>query len=226
MTNEDNDKRKATDILLSLEAKISAMDGRFRNTENLLKILLSRINTVFKQPQAPQELPKVINKDNFDLRPKTSAFESIAQKNGVEVEESDIEEEDGLFVARPADLSADPSGEDMLEAVVRSNTRGQRGPKIKEKKCSVSQLINRGETPLFLANVEILDENGTVINQGRTNSKGRWMIALAPGEYQVHVLKRFPPDSGRKPVDVTYSISVPPSDKPMELDQLSLSDSV
>ena len=76
---------------------------------------------------------------------------------------------------------------------------------------------NSDNSPIYLANVELLDENGSLINQTRTNTKGRWMMALAPGSYQVHVLKRFPPDSGKSMIDVTYKIDVPDSSVPLEL---------
>ena len=49
-------------------------------------------------------------------------------------------------------------------------------------------------------------------------------MALEPGEYQVHVSKRYPPDSGKESIDTLYRINVPPSDKPLELAPLTLSD--
>ena len=90
-------------------------------------------------------------------------------------------------------------------------------------KSSISQVLkNDDDTPLFLANVEVFDENGELINQTRTNTKGRWLMALSPGDYQVHVLKRYPADSGKVSIDTMYPISVPSSDKPLELDPLSI----
>jgi hypothetical protein len=85
-------------------------------------------------------------------------------------------------------------------------------------------VLSHGESPLFLANIEVLNEEGVLINQARTNTKGRWLMALAPGNYQVHVSKRFPPDSGKLSIDMMYPINIPPSDKPMELDPLLLTE--
>jgi hypothetical protein len=110
----------------------------------------------------------------------------------------------------------------MSESTLRLPARVQRGPKPKGPKSSVTQILNRGNDPLFLANVEVLDDNNDLISQTRTNTKGRWLMALAPGEYRVHVTKRFPPDSGRKSVDTMYQINVPLSDTPLELDPYSI----
>jgi hypothetical protein len=213
--SEEN-KRTATDILINLESEINLLSNRVRNSENLLKLLLAKINgqnTFFgKTVDYPinktveQENITVINKDNFNDRVKTSKFTEIAKANGIDVNN--------------VETSTNSTG--MIEANVRGTARGQRGPKISESKFSVSQLLTDGKTPLFLANIEVLDENGDLVNQTRTNTKGKWLMSLSPGKYDVHVSKRFPPESGKKSIDNTHSIEVYPSDKPVELSPLSI----
>lgn len=254
-----DDKRSATDILLDIEARLGTLDKRVQNSENLLKILLSRVNTSLssgtavqfqllseerqlqpvQQPSVPY-VPSVVNKDNFESRPRTNKFTEAAASHGLNVEDDDInpvdpfesdDEAEALAFAsqfsddslsRPQIIKGEPDI-DLLEAAAsRGNSRGQRGPKTKGAKYSVSQNLVRDNSPVYLATVELLDENGSLINQTRTNTKGRWMLALAPGSYQVHVLKRFPPDSGKKPIDVTYPIVIPQSDKPVELNPFTL----
>ena len=231
----ETDKRKATEILIDLEDRIKVVEKRIQNSENLLKIMLGRMNSVLpntQQPPQPTATPQrqvptaqqaVINKDNFENRPKTSRFAEAAAQQGVPIDnpEPDTQHIKDVFTARPAQ-SGPPDPDDLVEAPIRGNVRGQRGPKSEGKKSSVSQVLSRGDSPLFLANIEVLDEDGVLINQTRTNTKGRWLMALAPGSYQVHVLKRFPPDSGKSPIDTMYPINIPPSDKPMELDPFSL----
>lgn len=198
----EEEKRSATEILLSIEAKLIVLEKRTQNTEFLLKTLLSKTNSTNSNagsipPPVQNTIPvtsNVINKDNFELRPKTNVFAELAAQQGIDL--------------------------DMTEsASIRTATRGQRGPKPSGgQKISVSQILSFGDSPVFLANVEVLNENNELINQSRTNNKGRWMMALAQGSYQVHVTKRFAPDSGKKSIDTTYQIEVPLSDKPLELD--------
>lgn len=226
-------KRTTTDILLDLEARIGVVEKRIQNSENLLKILLSRLNTVLSnsgskttQPEPVPVVPDVVNKNNFESRNRTSEFSKAASKYGIDIDTSDDSDDepeseyiDEVFTAKPA---SSPSDHELLEASSRGNSRGQRGPKLDESKCSVSQVIQKEDTPLYIANVEVFDESGLLINQTRTNTKGRWLMALAPGNYKVHVIKRFSPDSGKSPIDTSYQITVPPSKKPMELDPLNL----
>ena len=228
------DKRTATDILLSIENKLNILEGRVKNSEGLLKILLGRLNdvltpqtpTVAVQP-SPVQTPRipesnVINKDNFETRPKTTKFADAAKKFNIDIEddvEDEIKEIQGIFVAKPQSNVIE--SDDMVEASVRGSARGQRGPKNKATRSSVSQTLSAGSNPLFLANIEVFDQEGSLINKGRTNTSGRWLMTLGPGDYQVHVLKRFPPDSGKTPIDTMYQISVPLSDGPLELDPLS-----
>ena len=212
----DEEKRLATDILLSIESKLITLEKRQQNSENILKILLSKLNRnpsvlpppSITLPERKAILSDTINKDNFDNRPKTNRFAEIAASKGVT-----IDERHGALIAKPAENSGE-----MTESTLRLASRGQRGPKPKGPKSSVTQVLNRGNDPLFLANVEVLDDNNELISQTRTNTKGRWLMALAPGEYQVHVTKRFPPDSDKSSIDEMYQISVPRSDKPLELD--------
>src|SRR5690606_12624399 len=221
------DKRSATDILLGLETKVETLSKRFANVENLLKVLLNNINnqTPKLQPETPKpsKVTGPINKDNFDHRDKTSRFADLAKQHGLDVEREPARNE-SVIEARPSTLPPDPDGDDMIEASSRGASRGQRGAKSSVK-ASVSQILYREDgQPLFLASVEVLDQTGMLINQTRTNPKGRWLMALSPGEYQVHVLKRFPADSGKESIDTTYRINVPPSDKPMELTPLTLNE--
>lgn len=208
------DKRSATDILLSLESKVITMEKRVQNIEYLLKALLGKNNKSQSIPPATLSLSQtaqrtiqndVINKDNFEDRPKTNRFEEMAASHGVKL---------GTY--------EEASSGEMEEAPIRSLSRGQRGPKKSGSKTSVSQILSSGNSPVFLANIEILDDNNELVSQTRTNPKGRWLMALAPGDYQVHVTKRYPPDSGKASIDTMYQINVPPTDKPLELDPFML----
>lgn len=206
------DKRTATDVLLAVEARLISVEKRFQSVEFLLKALLGKLNKSPSLPPPGASVPPstssirsdVINKDNFDSRPRTNVFAEMAASQGIQVEASD-------------ELG-------MTESAVRSASRGQRGPKSKGPKVSVSQVLNRGSDPLFLANVEVLDTNNELVGQTRTNPKGRWLMALSPGNYLVHVTKRFAPESGKMSIDNSYQIKVSPSDKPLELDAVTINE--
>lgn len=249
----DEEKRTATDILLSVESRLTTLEKRIQNSENLLKILLGRLNVIMASGsvgQKPNESispsisvsnetkipgipsipnpnkipfqasvaePKVVNKDNFENRPKTSKFTEAAASYGIEID--DEQDQD----PQESQESKYPKEDDLVASPGRANSRGQRGPKNNTPKVSVSQIVrNENNDPLLLANVEVFDSNGSFINQTRTNTKGRWLLALAPGDYQVHILKRSASDPGKDPIETMYPITVPPVDKPLELDPLNV----
>lgn len=220
----ENVQRAATDILLSIESKLDVLEKRCQNSENLLKLLLGRFNQFLpssqkqsvSQPSIPED---IVVKNNFDNRPKTDKFIQLAAKQGIVINDKADNIPKNIITAVP---QFNDDVDTMTEAKVRGNVRGQRGPKIEGGKSSVSQMLTgNNNVPLFLANIEILNENNELINQTRTNTKGRWLTALAPGNYQVHVVKNFPADSGKKTIDTTYEILVPSSAQPVELSPLS-----
>ena len=202
--------RTATEILVDIENRLISMDKRDINIETLLKLLLAKFN---KNPSMIPQSIKDVSIESSVVVPSVnnSVFERMAADFGIDINSS----QDIIPVAS--------NPEAMVEADVRGTVRGQRGVKaVDNSKASVSQNITKNNLPVLLANVEIFDLNGELVNKTRTNPKGRWLSPLAPGEYKVHIQKEYPADSGRGSVDTTYQINVPRSDKPLELEPLTI----
>lgn len=207
------EKQSATDLLLSLERKIDLILKYYKNMDNNLKLVLNQINSqksenvtiVDKKVSIPEEL-KVINKDNFENRIKTNKFEEFAASRGIDASSETEEESDDK-------LLDSPSGRGNLS---------QRGVKAVTKtggKSVITQsIINKDGNNLYLASVEITDAvTGDLIKQCRTNTAGKWMAQLQPGDYTVKITKQFPAEKNMAPINVTYNVTTPPSLKPMEL---------
>lgn len=98
--------------------------------------------------------------------------------------------------------------------------KNQSSNTVKKGNEMVSQLVQYNDGSLvFMATVEVTDQNGR-INKTRTNTKGRWSLVLGPGDYMVHISTNYPPSAGKKNVDMKYSVNVPPSENPVELNPL------
>src|SRR5690606_21308963 len=133
-----------------------------------------------KKDEISSELePLVINKDNFEFRKKTNKFSEIAKSAGINIEEEIIDKE--------------------------SKNKTSRISRNKQSKYSVSQFITDNDYPVYLANVEIYDTNNKLLNQTRTNTKGKWLMALSPGDYKVHISKSFSKESGKNLIDQIYT---------------------
>lgn len=202
--------RTATEILVDIENRLITLEKRDINIETLLKLLLAKFN---KSPSLIPQAIKDVSIENSVVVPsvKSSVFEKMAADFGI-----DLNSNQNI-------VPVVSNTEAMVEAEVRGTVRGQRGVKtVDNSKASVSQNVTKNNLPVLLANVEIFDLNGELVNKTRTNPKGRWLSPLAPGEYKVHIQKEYPADSGRGSVDTTYQINVPRSDKPLELEPLTI----
>jgi len=202
MSNKDKttkEARSSTDILLELEQKLDTLGKRFQVIEHLQKIILGKLNAkvdvapTLQKTEVKNVNPSVVNKDNFEQRPKTSSFADLAAQHGVKVED---------------DVTTD-----LIEAVDTRevSVRGSRGPVIKHsgQKKNVIQYVRFPDgKPILLASIEILDLNDEILNRTRTNTKGSWKAPLLPGIYKIHLLKNYLGDDSKKPIDLTYEIEV------------------
>lgn len=73
---------------------------------------------------------------------------------------------------------------------------------------------------ILLAQVEIFDEAGELVNKTRTNNQGAWTARLAPGTYKIRVAKTK--TSTKPQVLETYNIMVTSGEGPLPLESRKL----
>ncbi len=209
-------KRSASDVILEMEQTLNTILGHQRNMDANIKILLARsVKQQSSRPAAqpdpipePKPEPEPPPKRGPGRPPKSAKFEDLPKTNIFET----LKKRSGLI---DADLTTEH--DELIEEVVhKGDRRGARNPTKPSGKVSVSQqVLNDEGSPIFLASVEILDMNGALIKQTRTNTKGRWVAPLDPGRYAVHITKRI---QDKPPVDLKFAVEIPETGKPMELD--------
>lgn len=209
--------RKASDVLLDLESRVVRLSGLVQNVDNNVKILLDRLNrqevNVVKPPQRPAPIPP---QQHMMQAPVSAEAPDLPKVQG---------RPQNLFVAKPVpeqpyELDEYGKPELMEEVVHKGKRRDLRQPadSSQSKKVAVSQqLLFPDGKPIFLANIEVMDESGQVIKQTRTNSQGRWLAPLEPGEYTVHIVKRMAAESKKPPVELRFQVQIPESGGPVEL---------
>lgn len=188
--------RKISEVVVELEAKVGRIAGIVQNTDNNIKLILDRLNRLSDK----QKL----------LEPKAESVKALPQS---------IETRPAAMIAKPmrSEVTIEDSEELEEEFIHKGQRRGQRIPPPEQtSKVTVSQqLVLTNGKPVFLANISISDENGTLLKQVRTNNKGRWVAPLAPGRYIVKAVKR---GEGQKiPIDLKYGIEIPDEPGPMEI---------
>lgn len=186
---EDN-PRKASDILLMLEAKVETLSKHIENVDNNIKLILNRLaaNNAIKQGVYSKE--EVISDKNDKIADTMNNIVLEQNKSAKKVEE----EKDYDF----------PQVEDDLL------------PKASGRKVAVQQRITYSDGKnICLANVEIKNSVGQSIKKMRTNAMGKWIAVLEPGNYMVNILKSA--NKTNPDVDLNFPISIPESDRPIEL---------
>lgn len=89
-------------------------------------------------------------------------------------------------------------------------------PNAPARKRVVQEKITYGDGKvIILAQVEIFDLDGNLIDKKKTNSTGKWTVSLLPGKYLVRVAK--PRTSTKPQATGQYEILVLPGDKPLQL---------
>lgn len=187
------DKRTATKAILEIEETLSKMSKFVQNTDNNVKLILDRLNKVTKQLEEnkSKELPKEKTKSKKIIEQPMVAEPFVQQAKSIN------------------ELEEDPLPR-------HTKRRDSRVPVKKTLSVAVSQIIETPNSkPAVLAQVEILNSDGKIIKQTRTNTNGRWVAPLEPGFYTVNVLKRG--DQSKKPMNTSFTIEIPEGDGPLEL---------
>jgi len=208
-----SDDRKATEVLLAIEQRVARLEGFMQNMDNLLKIILNRVNSGATPPAPPVDgAAEAMRK--FDERPKTNFFAQMRAQAGIAEE------------APRQDVSSGPSiGEDdelVTDPLPQGQKRGGRVETSTGDRVRVTQHVTMNDQPILMAVVEVFHKYAKttegeplLVGGGRTKPRGRWMAALSPGEYVVHVMRR-PTETNKRAIDVTYELSVPPANEDYE----------
>jgi len=190
---EENPK-KATDILVEINQKVDKLLGMVANHDLLLKTLNNKLNKT-NIPTENLNIPQVPLKTNIPgLKPGV-----VLGPNGLEQKEIVSDDE---FVQ---------VNTDHLDAEIQ---------KSNGKKVAVQQRVTYADgSNICLANVEITGNNLKAPKKLKTNAMGKWLIALEPGQYVVAITKSA--NKNKQGIAISMNITIPESDKPVELPQLT-----
>jgi len=183
-------ERKATEVLLELEAKIDNALKYMQTIDHNVKLLHNYIIGKTSKPkpeiEESQNVIKAIPSDNEEKKTQGQpTVESFVQVSGSNVKKP-----------------VKPNATDMSS-----------------KKIMVYQKVVYDDAKyVILAKVEVFDESKNLASQTKTDMTGSWRAELRPGKYSAHILKGG--TSNRPVVDKRCEFVVEQSDKPIELEIL------
>lgn len=200
-------ERKSTDILLSLEAKMTESLGLLRNIDNNLKLLLNQKNV---SEQTIKNLQFLVQQTPMPRQPelKMEAPTETAPKPVVKVDQApsvsaSVEAVDFPQVDNPVPVGGPPR-------TVQEKILYEKDGKI-----------------VLLAQVEIFEDEVInnqptlkLVKKTRTNNQGTWTAKLPPGVYKVRVAKQ--PVQNRPAIAKTYEVRVTSGEGPLILESRKL----
>ena len=209
----ENEPRKASDILLDLENKVSALLKAIQSQNFTISLLSNKLNSIIAKldnklvsdavpatevPQFKVEAGNTYPSQNMLINPEdTLPLEESPNTNGFRRTSRPETYAGNAGMSQPFiqvpiknDVIVPKPPTDLVELkqepLIQSRKTG--GPNA----VSVSQrIVDRSGKSVFLANVEIIDlATNNSVDKTKTNGAGKWSSSLVPGEYRVFVRKR------------------------------------
>lgn len=199
----ENQGRKATDVLLSLEAKVDTLISMIRSYDLNQKIMSNKLNSILqiisdnKTSNAPQvTIEAIMNHEDNRKIPISSEHAIPVETNPIGFRRTSRPEtyENTPVPTKKQTLTPPPT-----EAVARVPSQAI-SPKIEEneftdfdeKRGSIpvqQRVVDKNGKSIFLADVEIFTDKGEFVTKTRTNGAGKWQAPLAVGVYRVVIQK-------------------------------------
>lgn len=198
-TSDDEKPRSATEVILSLEQKTDLLFRMLATTDVTTKLMLDRLNKICS-------LLEGIN----------SKFTPPQQNN---LESSDTDE----FKIYKEEVVSEPPV--VVENSPKGNRRTARPETYPEETIEkvipvVQAVLDPNGKSVFMAEVEIVNEDTHVVSKGRTTTAGKWQMPLPIGSYKVSILKRA--TANRKRLEYQGTFTVNSVEKPIQLDPAKL----
>jgi hypothetical protein len=238
----DNGPRKATDVLLEMEAKINALLALVRTQDLNIKVLSNKLNTLMETinnaptTQAPQKIivEAIQNGGTSNFAPERDVFVNPDTK--LEIDDFSKGPKGFRRTSRPESYAGDnsylkrdktpPPPNNTAEVIVPdSATRVQqpaanfqpRSNEIVQNAIPIQQrVVDKNGKSVFLAEVEVIDlSNGTTFTKTKTNGTGKWATALPAGNYKVFIRKRE--SSTKDKIEIAQDIVVDGKQNPLDL---------
>jgi len=237
--------RKATDIILQLEAKIDTLLGMLQAQALDLRVLSNKLNILLESQR--QQLQKVATPSIEAVNSKSSSVD-LERQIAISAEATlPIEQNPQGFrrTSRPETYAGDnaylnrnevstkfpvqiPQKQAVADITVPSEATQdttqfiEHEPAIPSQQNSipvVQRIVDANGKSVFLADVEVTNrDDGKLVHKARTNGTGKWMASLLPGNYRVVLRKRDPVTKAR--VEAAQDIIIDGKTSPINLQML------
>jgi len=186
-------KRTATDVLLSIEEKIDIIYNFMQNLDNTTKLILNRLNN--------------LEKKSVPLEKAVASFGDTVPSVSAPIEDISPKKQKTQTKKNPQKINMPKN---LEENVLRGLDDNKRIISVSQK------ILHPDGTEATFADVEIFNSEGNSITTTKTNTSGRWIKTLNPGNYKAHIAKK---GNGKNynDLNLNFTFTVSDSEKPIEL---------
>ena len=199
------DQRKATEILLDIESRVSRIEGEIKLYNAGQALILKKLNEALSLREPETEAKKTL--------PVPSVQPPI---------EVETNFQNGKRIGRDTETkatNADITFKEFLVQKAQAQEQQKKASHPSGKKLPVVQKIqDTNGKDIFMANIVIAMPDGTQVFSTKTNAMGKWQAQLQPGTYQMRIGKTE--NSTGKRIDITTPIIIPDADGAVELKTL------
>lgn len=182
--------RKATDVLLALEAKVDTLSKLMYSLDLNIKMLMNKMNAISGSQQAmlmPQVQPmfaadpdrEVVQTSQQEVIPLANKMQDFTGHRRTARAESYADDTAAMAVDPRAPMRPE------VQATKQLIDTANAGKKIPV----VQRVSDSSGKDLFMAKVSIFDMNDKSVFETKTSAAGKWQSLLAPGKYKVKIVK-------------------------------------
>jgi hypothetical protein len=208
----EKEGRKATDVLLALESKVDTLLTIVKSYDLNQKILSNKMNSILqiisdnkisvKTPgitvEAVMDSQKNIPISSEHVIPvetnpigfrRTSRPETYAGDNSYVPKQTPLKQQEAVVFVPPqkkqnTTMTSPIEVDERQEEIVFKEVDEKRGSIPVQQR-----VVDKNGKSIFLADVEVFNENGDLFTKVRTNGAGKWQTPLAVGTYKVIIQK-------------------------------------
>lgn len=240
----EKESRKASEVLLELEAKINVLLNLARTQDLTIKLLSNKVNILMEKLNSPIEKLDNIKIEAIDtfgaalknsklvqseppllMEEKPQGFRRTSRPETYAGDDSYLKKESST-IRFPMQIPKLQEPEVIVPNSMVDSKSVEIAPSIINKKIKhkssenlisiVQRVVDKNGKSVFLADVEVLDEQSKqLINKTRTNGAGKWMLSLASGQYKIFIKKREA--LNKEKLEVIQTIQVDGIENPQNL---------
>jgi hypothetical protein len=230
-------KRTASDLLLSLEAKVNQLMQMHRNLDLNVKIVSNKLNHMI---EAFTNTNESIGSPSLDPHAIATAPPSFQNPEGFKMniqDEFSPPKEMGLPIdaapvgfrrtSRPeAYSSVSPEQKNtptpsipqpLMQPAKLMQSSTLHIPSAANRSPVMQRIVDKNGKSLFMAQVEIVNAQSNLVEaKTRTNGTGKWQATLLPGNYKITIRKNEA--ANKQNIEVTQNITIDantPNELPM-----------